>query len=70
MRLLGTVTISAVILSFGLTLSAALQPAEAGKVCKKLKLKSPCISKSDIKAKTIDSSKVKIPQCVVNSAAM
>lgn len=56
-----SVTISVMILCFGLTFGAALQPAEArkGKACKKLKLKSPCISKNDIKANAITSNQVK-----------
>jgi hypothetical protein len=42
-------TISAAILSFGLTLGAAPQPAEAGKACNRARLPSPCIRANDIR---------------------
>lgn len=46
-------------MSFGLTLGAALQPAEAGKACQRAGLPSPCIANSDIKNNAITSSRVK-----------
>ena len=49
MRQLGLITIPAAILSFGLTLGAAPQPAEAGKACNRLNLSSPCIRSGDMK---------------------
>jgi hypothetical protein len=49
MRYLGLITISAAILSFGLTLGAAPQPAEAGKACNRARLPSPCIKANDIR---------------------
>ncbi len=49
MRYLRLITISAAILSFGLTLGAAPQPAEAGKACNRLNLNSPCIRSSDVR---------------------
>ncbi len=50
MRYLGLITISAAILSFGFTLGAAPQPAEAGKACNRLNLNSPCIRSSDVRS--------------------
>jgi hypothetical protein len=38
-------------LAAALTLGATLQPAEAGRVCNRLDLSSPCISSSDLKAR-------------------
>ena len=49
MRYLGLITIPAAILSFGLTLGAAPQPAEAGKACQRARLPSPCIKANDIR---------------------
>jgi hypothetical protein len=58
MRHLGIIAISAAILSFGLTMSVAPQPAEAGKACKRLRLSSPCVARSDIKPNAVNGSKV------------
>jgi hypothetical protein len=59
MRYLGLITISAAILSFGLTLGAAPQPAEAGKACNRAGLPSPCIKKSDIRNNQVRTEHVK-----------
>ena len=49
MRITSVVTVISGIFAFVFTLSATSQPADAGTVCKKLKLSSPCVSSSDMK---------------------
>ena len=58
MHYLGLTTIFAAILSFGLALGAAPQPAAAG-LCKKLGFSKKCVVRGDIKKNAINSSRVK-----------
>ena len=58
MRHFGLFTISAAILSFGLTLGAGPPPAKAG-ICNEVGLPKKCTTRRDIKKNAINSSRVK-----------
>jgi|SRR5918996_1761693 hypothetical protein len=51
MRIISSITATSGALAVALTLSAALQPAEAGRACDELGLPDNCVNSSDLKAR-------------------